>query len=77
MGKNRDIFGRRYCILFGTVCALVGFIISGTTHDFNTLIGGLALVGVGAGFISVAVSAVSEMLPNRHRPYGVAFLGMS
>jgi MFS family permease len=75
VGSLSDLFGRRYVALFGTLCLIVGNIVTATAHSMNVFIGGMCINGVGAGLNELTALAVtSELAPTRKRGLYVAIL---
>ncbi|KAG7666150.1 uncharacterized protein J8A68_000308 [[Candida] subhashii] len=56
-GIVADKFGRRWSVVFGVVWFLVGVIVQACTHggDYNFILGGRFVVGVGVGILSMVV----------------------
>jgi EmrB/QacA subfamily drug resistance transporter len=50
-GRIADVFGRRRMFLFGAALFVIGSIIAAAAPTAEVLIGGIALSGVGAGFL--------------------------
>jgi MFS family permease len=76
-GAISDLFGRRHVGLVGCILVGVGMTMVGTAREINVVIGGTALVGVGAGFSEVVAAAgILELAPVRSRGkyMGLAFL---
>lgn len=67
-GAISDLIGRRYVSLLGLVFVMTGMIIVGTARRIDVVIGGTAIVGVGAGLAELVASAgVMELVPVRAR----------
>jgi MFS family permease len=76
-GAISDLLGRRYVALLGAGLVIIGSIIVGVAQRVEVAIGGMAIVGVGAGLAEVvAAAAVAEMAPvkSRGKYMGTAFL---
>lgn len=76
-GAISDLLGRRYVALLGAGLVIIGVIVVGLAHRVEIAIGGMAIVGVGAGLAEVvAGAAVSEMAPvkSRGKYIGTTFL---
>ncbi|KAF1980654.1 MFS general substrate transporter [Aulographum hederae CBS 113979] len=74
VGRIGDIFGRRYLMIGGTVCALVGSIICATAQDIPTLIGGNVFLGSAAAVQLSFSYVLAEILPMKHRYLGSGLL---
>lgn len=70
-GANSDLFGRRYFILFGNLCMVVGCILTGSAKSSSQFIAGMTVGGVGTGCCQMACFALPELLPLKWRPLGV------
>jgi MFS family permease len=76
-GTISDLLGRRPVALLGAGLVIVGVIVTGLAERVEVAIGGMAIVGVGAGLAEVvAGAAVAEMAPvkSRGKYMGTAFL---
>lgn len=72
VGRLSDIFGRRWFFIGGNLLATLGSIINSVVNSINGLIVGSCLLGV-AGAVQISFTfAVSELVPNKHRPIVVA-----
>ncbi|KAF2165625.1 hypothetical protein M409DRAFT_23917 [Zasmidium cellare ATCC 36951] len=72
VGRLSDIFGRRWFFIGGNFLALLCGILGAVAQDINTLIGGNVLGGL-AGAVQISFTvAISELVPNKHRPLWVA-----
>lgn len=66
-----DIFGRRWFFIGGNFLALICGVMGATAKNINTLIGGNILGGL-AGAVQISFTvAISELVPNKHRPMWV------
>jgi MFS family permease len=67
-GAISDFIGRRYVALLGCTLVMVGMVIVGTAHRMPVAIGGMSLVGTGAGLSEVIGTAgVAELAPVKSR----------
>ncbi|RDW77754.1 hypothetical protein BP6252_05807 [Coleophoma cylindrospora] len=72
VGRLSDIFGRRWFFILGNVFALIGAIVSGTANHVESIIGGNLLGGL-AGAVQISFTvAISELVPNKHRPLWIS-----
>jgi len=77
VGRLSDIFGRRWFFIIGNLFALVGAIISGTAKQVDHIIGGNLLGGL-AGAVQISFTvAISELVPNKHRPLWISAIFFS
>ena len=77
VGRLSDIFGRRWFFIIGNCFALVGAIISSTANHVEAIIGGNLLGGI-AGAVQISFTvAISELVPNKHRPIWLAAIFFS
>lgn len=77
VGRLSDIFGRRWFFIIGNFFALVGAIISGTANHVESIIGGNLLGGL-AGAVQISFTiAISELVPNKHRPLWISAIFFS
>jgi MFS family permease len=76
-GAICDLIGRRQVSLWGLVLIFVGMTVVGTAHSIETAIGGMSLVGVGAGLAEmVAAAGVMELVPVRARGKYIGILSL-
>ena len=67
IGSVSDAVGRRYFIIGGQTCGLIGAVICATSKNINTLIGASALTGI-AGSAQILYPLLSqELVPNKYR----------
>ena len=76
-GRLSDILGRRYFLLGGTLLSVIGSIVCAQARDVNTVIGGSVLTGTGAAASLLYPVIVQEVLPNKYRHWGHAFITLS
>lgn len=75
VGSLSDLFGRRYVAIAGACFLILGNIVSATAHTMNTFIGGMVIMGVGAGINELTSLAVtSELAPTKKRGLYVSIL---
>lgn len=72
VGRFSDIFGRRWFFVGGNSLGLIGAIIGATAKNVNSLIGANTLNGVAGAVQITFTAAISELVPNKHRPLWVA-----
>ncbi|KAI9741405.1 MAG: peroxiredoxin prx5 [Cirrosporium novae-zelandiae] len=70
-GPNTDLLGRRWFLVLGNLVCTVGHIVVGVSKNTNTIIGGLAVAGLGAANSQMVAFALPELLPNKWRHIGV------
>ncbi|KAF1985327.1 MFS general substrate transporter [Aulographum hederae CBS 113979] len=75
-GGLSDIFGRRAFFLAGSLIALTGTIIALAAQSTNQMIVAMGIKGIGAGCQQLALAAVSELVPSKHRGYAQAGLDL-
>ncbi|KAF1986553.1 MFS general substrate transporter, partial [Aulographum hederae CBS 113979] len=66
-GGLSDIFGRRWFLIVGNCFSLVGAIVSLAAQNVPMVIAGSAVTGLGSGAQQLALAAVAELVPNKHR----------
>jgi MFS family permease len=74
VGRISDIFGRRWVFAGGSIVGLIGSIICAVSKNIPTLIGGTALIGIGAATQVSFPIVVGELLPMKYRFYGNALI---
>ncbi|KAK4493633.1 hypothetical protein PRZ48_004244 [Zasmidium cellare] len=72
-GQLSDYLGRRWIIMTGQILLIVGHIVGATAQSLNQCIAAMAILGFGTGTTFVLYPAISEILPNKHRPLGLAW----
>jgi MFS family permease len=72
-GQLSDYFGRRYILLFGQALLILGHITGATSQSVNQGIAAMVLLGFGTGTTFVLYPGITELLPNKHRPIGLAW----
>ncbi|EHK97816.1 putative Isotrichodermin C-15 hydroxylase [Glarea lozoyensis 74030] len=70
-GANTDLLGRRYFLMGGNVICTIGHLIIATAKTGPAVTAGMAITGFGAANCQMAAFAVSELLPNKWRHWGV------
>jgi hypothetical protein len=77
IGRFSDIFGRRWFFVGGNGLGLIGAIIGATAQRVDSLIGANVLNGL-AGAVQISfTAAISELVPNKHRPVWIASIFFS
>ncbi|OCL05057.1 MFS general substrate transporter [Glonium stellatum] len=72
-GYFRDLFGKRYIALFGTLCTCIGCLVLGTTHTFGQALVGMSLAGMGAAIGELtSLAGLAEVVPVRYRGHSLA-----
>ncbi|CAK7207609.1 hypothetical protein SEUCBS139899_010419 [Sporothrix eucalyptigena] len=77
VGRLSDIFGRRYFFLGGNALALVGIAITASSFSIAQLAIGSAITGIGEAVQNSYTIALSELVPNKHRPMVVSLVFLS
>jgi MFS family permease len=72
-GQFSDYFGRRYLLLFGQTLLVLGYIVGASANGLGSCIAAMVILGFGTGTTFVLYPAISELLPNKYRPYGLAW----
>lgn len=72
-GQLSDYLGRRWLILSGQIFLIVGHIIGATAQGLNQCIAAMVVLGLGTGTTFVLYPGISEILPNKNRPWGLAW----
>jgi MFS family permease len=62
-----DIFGRRRFVICGCFVSLVGTAIALASQNVPMMIAAMALKGIGSGSQQLALAAIAEIVPNKHR----------
>lgn len=77
VGRLSDIFGRRWFFIIGNLLSAIGSIIAATAKYPDVIIGGELLGGL-AGAVQLSFTvAISELVPNKHRPIWIMALFFS
>ena len=71
-GHGSDMLGRRWFMIAGNLFVPVGYIIAATANNFNQVIAGMAVAGVGGAICQMATFTAPELLPNKWRPAAVS-----
>lgn len=71
-GNLSDIFGRRWFIIGGQICAVVGSCVAATAVNVSALVGANIFIGFAAGVQVMYPILVMEIVPNKYRGYGQA-----
>ncbi|KAH0837653.1 siderophore iron transporter [Fonsecaea pedrosoi] len=74
-GRWSDILGRRYIFLIANVIGVVASIVAATAESINALIAGCVLAGVANAGNQLSIAAVTELLPNRYKSFGIGVTG--
>ncbi|QDS72450.1 hypothetical protein FKW77_009493 [Venturia effusa] len=75
-GGLSDIFGRRWFFIVGCMLSFSGTCIALGAQDIPTMIAALTLKGFGAGAQTLAIAAIGEIVPNKHRGTAQAVLDL-
>ncbi|TVY85828.1 Efflux pump, partial [Lachnellula willkommii] len=74
-GALADRFGKKWFIVAGGLCGIVGNVVAATAQNIETVIGGQALNGVGSSLFLLVVPASMEIVTAKTRPYAQACTG--
>ncbi|KAF2428787.1 MFS general substrate transporter, partial [Tothia fuscella] len=66
-GGLSDIFGRRRFVIAGCCISLIGTAIAIGSQNIPMMIAAMALKGIGSGSQQLALAAIAEIVPNKHR----------
>ncbi|CAK7234211.1 hypothetical protein SBRCBS47491_008870 [Sporothrix bragantina] len=77
VGRLSDLLGRRWFFVGGQSIGLLGSIIACTAHNVPVLIVGSAFIGIGAGVQLSFGMVVGELIPNKHRGFGISCIFVS
>ena len=72
-GSLADRLGKKWFIVGGCVCGVLGSFVSSSARDVYQIVGGNILVGVGNAGCIVSIAANQEITPNKLRPYAFGF----
>ncbi|OQV00026.1 hypothetical protein CLAIMM_05581 [Cladophialophora immunda] len=72
-GQMSDYFGRRYLLMFGQSLLVLGHIVGATAQSLEQCIAAMVILGFGTGTTFILYPGISEILPNKYRPYGLAW----
>lgn len=67
VGRLSDLCGRRYFIIGGNLCGLIGAIICCTAQSIPTVIGGNVLLGLACSVQTSVPFVLGELIPIKHR----------
>ncbi|KAF2403608.1 MFS general substrate transporter [Trichodelitschia bisporula] len=73
-GGLSDIFGRKKFFLVGCTISLIGTVVALASQNVPMMIAAMALKGIGAGSQQLALAAIAEIVPNKHRGHAQAAL---
>ncbi|KAI1619966.1 putative major facilitator superfamily transporter [Exophiala viscosa] len=76
-GQLSDYFGRRWILLFSQALLIIGHIIGASSQSVGQSIGAMVVVGFGTGSSFVLYPGITELLPNKYRPLGLAWTEMN
>lgn len=77
-GRLSDVFGRRHVLVWGQVATAIATVLVGLAPGFSLLLLARAVQGFAASaFAPSALALVSEILPRRHRPLGLALVSFA
>ncbi|KAH8691682.1 putative siderophore iron transporter, partial [Talaromyces proteolyticus] len=71
-GQLSDYMGRKQVVFTGQVLLLIGHLVGATAQGLNQIIAAMVIIGAGTGIVFVIYASISEILPNRWRPFGIA-----
>lgn len=66
-GRLSDIFGRRWCLIFGSALATLGCILGGSAQSMGQVIAAETIQGIAAGFQINFWWVLAETVPMRRR----------
>lgn len=75
-GRLSDIVGRRWFMIGGQLFAVVGSIICALATSVHMVIGGTVLVGIAGAVQTLFPLLIQEIVPNKHRAYGLAVVSV-
>jgi len=75
-GGLSDIFGRRRFVIGGCFVSLIGTAIALGSQNIPMMITAMALKGIGSGSQQLALAAIAELVPNKHRGTAQAVLDL-
>jgi MFS family permease len=73
-GGLSDIFGRRKFVIAGCFVSLMGTAIALGSQNIPMMIAAMTLKGIGSGSQQLALAAIAEIVPNKHRGTAQAVL---
>ncbi|RAO71388.1 uncharacterized protein BHQ10_007400 [Talaromyces amestolkiae] len=71
-GQLSDYMGRKQVVVTGQVFLLIGHLVGATAQGLNQIIAAMVIIGAGTGTVFVIYASISEILPNKWRPFGIA-----
>ncbi|KAF2817771.1 MFS general substrate transporter [Mytilinidion resinicola] len=74
VGRFGDIFGRRYMMIAGALCAVIGSVICATAQSIPVLIGGNVFLGSASAVQLSFGYLLAELLPMKYRYFGTGTL---
>ena len=72
VGSLSDVLGRRYFMVAGCCCGMVGAIIAATANKVTTLIGSSVFMGIAGATQVIYPMLVAEIVPNKWRGFAQA-----
>jgi MFS family permease len=76
VGRLSDIVGRRYFIIGGQLLSMIGAIICARATSIHMVVGGTVIAGCAGAVQTLFPLLIQEIVPNKHRPYGLAVVGL-
>jgi MFS family permease len=76
VGRLSDIVGRRYFIIGGQLLGIIGSIICAKATSINMVIGGTVLSACAGSVQTLYPLLIQELMPNKHRPWGLAAIAL-
>ncbi|KAF7945409.1 hypothetical protein EAE96_010183 [Botrytis aclada] len=70
-GSLSDRVGKKWFMVCGALLGLIGSVIAGKAENIYHIIGGNILNGAANAGCIVSISAIQEIMPNRHRPWAM------
>jgi MFS family permease len=76
VGRLSDIIGRRYFMIGGQLIGIIGAIICAKATSINMVIGGTVLSACAGSVQTLYPLLIQELVPNKHRPFGLAAIAL-
>lgn len=77
VGRISDLVGRRYFIIGGQCCGIIGGIIAATAKNVNQVIGSSVFTGLGGCAQVLYPLLVQEIVPNKYRGWSQTLITVS
>jgi MFS family permease len=76
VGRLSDIAGRRYFLIGAQVICIVGAVVCGCAKNISTVIAGSVLLGISSAVQTLYTLYIQELVPNKHRSYGMGAISL-